>query len=193
MKQSLQLKIGQQLTMTPQLQQAIKLLQLSSLDLQNEIQDALDSNMMLEVDDSHEENIQINDENTYADPTEQLTSKESSQDSSSEELSKQVDEAISRESNLENDSPSSSENDQVDFEDIQNTIPNEISSDTDWDEVFDSNAIHASSNAPNYNNANSDLDYLENASQQGESIQEHLQDQIDLTPMSDIDREIALT
>ena len=34
MKQSLQLKLGQQLTMTPQLQQAIRLLQLSTLDLQ---------------------------------------------------------------------------------------------------------------------------------------------------------------
>ncbi|MCX7089374.1 MAG: RNA polymerase factor sigma-54 [Methylococcales bacterium] len=49
MKQSLQLRLGQQLTMTPQLQQAIKLLQLSTLDLQQEIQQALDSNMMLEV------------------------------------------------------------------------------------------------------------------------------------------------
>ncbi|WP_224797819.1 RNA polymerase factor sigma-54 [Idiomarina abyssalis] len=50
MKQSLQLKIGQHLTMTPQLQQAIRLLQLSSLDLQAEIQDALDSNPLLEVE-----------------------------------------------------------------------------------------------------------------------------------------------
>lgn len=49
MKQSLQLKLGQQLTMTPQLQQAIKLLQLSTLDLQQEIQLVLDSNPMLEV------------------------------------------------------------------------------------------------------------------------------------------------
>ena len=49
MKQSLQLRLGQQLTMTPQLQQAIKLLQLSTLDLQQEIQQALESNMMLEV------------------------------------------------------------------------------------------------------------------------------------------------
>lgn len=49
MKQTLQLRLGQQLTMTPQLQQAIKLLQLSSLDLQQEIQQALDSNMMLET------------------------------------------------------------------------------------------------------------------------------------------------
>ncbi len=51
MKQSLQLKIGQSLTMTPQLQQAIRLLQLSTLDLQQEIQEALDSNMMLELEE----------------------------------------------------------------------------------------------------------------------------------------------
>ena len=39
MKPSLVLKMGQQLTMTPQLQQAIRLLQLSSLDLQQEVQE----------------------------------------------------------------------------------------------------------------------------------------------------------
>ncbi len=53
MKQALQLRLGQHLTMTPQLQQAIRLLQLSTLELQTEIQDALDSNLMLEVDDEH--------------------------------------------------------------------------------------------------------------------------------------------
>lgn len=52
MKPSLQLKFSQQLTMTPQLQQAIKLLQLSTLDLQQEIQEALDSNPLLEMEDS---------------------------------------------------------------------------------------------------------------------------------------------
>ena len=51
MKQSLQLKLGQQLTMTPQLQQAIRLLQLSTLDLQQEIQEALESNPLLEVEE----------------------------------------------------------------------------------------------------------------------------------------------
>ena len=51
MKQSLQLKLGQQLTMTPQLQQAIRLLQLSTLDLQQEIQQALDCNPLLEESD----------------------------------------------------------------------------------------------------------------------------------------------
>ncbi|MGR8981312.1 MAG: RNA polymerase factor sigma-54 [Gammaproteobacteria bacterium] len=60
MKQSLHLRLGQQMTMTPQLQQAIKLLQMSTLDLQNEIEQALESNMMLELSDedngfSHDE------------------------------------------------------------------------------------------------------------------------------------------
>jgi len=55
MKPSLQLKISQNLTMTPQLQQAIRLLQLSSIELQTEIQEALESNMMLETDDSVQE------------------------------------------------------------------------------------------------------------------------------------------
>ncbi|GAC15080.1 RNA polymerase factor sigma-54 [Aliiglaciecola lipolytica] len=52
MKPSLQLKFSQQLTMTPQLQQAIRLLQLSTLDLQQEIQEALESNPLLEIEDS---------------------------------------------------------------------------------------------------------------------------------------------
>ena len=51
MKQSLHLQLGQQLTMTPQLQQAIRLLQLSTLDLQQEIQQALESNIMLEINE----------------------------------------------------------------------------------------------------------------------------------------------
>ncbi|KPQ31010.1 MULTISPECIES: RNA polymerase factor sigma-54 [unclassified Halomonas] len=55
MKASLQLRIGTQLTMTPQLQQAIALLQLSTLDLRQEIQQALDANPMLEQEDEFSE------------------------------------------------------------------------------------------------------------------------------------------
>lgn len=49
MKQTLQIRLGQHLTMTPQLQQAIRLLQLSTLDLREEVQEALESNPMLEA------------------------------------------------------------------------------------------------------------------------------------------------
>lgn len=55
MKQGLQLRFSQQLAMTPQLQQAIRLLQLSTLELQQEIQTALESNPLLEQADLHEE------------------------------------------------------------------------------------------------------------------------------------------
>ncbi len=51
LKQSLQLQLGQTLTMTPQLQQAIRLLQLPILDLNAQIQDALEENIMLEMED----------------------------------------------------------------------------------------------------------------------------------------------
>jgi RNA polymerase sigma-54 factor len=54
MKTSLQLRLGQQLTMTPQLQQAIRLLQLSSLELQTEIQQALETNPLLEQSEGEE-------------------------------------------------------------------------------------------------------------------------------------------
>ena len=51
MKQSLQLRLSQHLAMTPRLQQAIRLLQLSTMELRTEVQEALDSNLMLELDE----------------------------------------------------------------------------------------------------------------------------------------------
>ena len=62
MKQALQLKIGQSLTMTPQLQQAIKLLQMSTLDLQQEISRALEENPLLELEDEIEQYAEPSDE-----------------------------------------------------------------------------------------------------------------------------------
>jgi RNA polymerase sigma-54 factor len=59
LKPSLQLKLGQQLTMTPQLQQAIRLLQLPALELQAHIRELLETNVMLEpVDEGHEESLE---------------------------------------------------------------------------------------------------------------------------------------
>ncbi|MCM2678611.1 RNA polymerase factor sigma-54 [Echinimonas agarilytica] len=89
MKPSLQLKFGQQLTMTPQLQQAIRLLQLSTLDLQQEIQEALDSNPLLEQ--SEEENSSSADsdvslDSIEADSSTVDTAEALQQDSISEEM-----------------------------------------------------------------------------------------------------------
>ena len=66
MKQTLQLRLGQHLTMTPQLQQAIRLLQLSTLDLKQEIQEALESNLMLETEEEGVAREQLNGSDTKA-------------------------------------------------------------------------------------------------------------------------------
>ena len=50
MKASLQLTVSQHLTLTPQLQHAIRLLQLSTLELNQEIQQMIDGNPLLELD-----------------------------------------------------------------------------------------------------------------------------------------------
>jgi RNA polymerase sigma-54 factor len=62
LKPSLQLRLGQQLTMTPQLQQAIRLLQLPALELQAHIRELLESNVMLEADEETEatQNVEVN-------------------------------------------------------------------------------------------------------------------------------------
>jgi RNA polymerase sigma-54 factor len=58
MKHSLQLRLSQHLTLTPQLQQSIRLLQLSTLELNQEIEKILQDNPLLENDDGfHEDPI----------------------------------------------------------------------------------------------------------------------------------------
>ena len=51
MKHSLQLRLSQHLTLTPQLQQSIRLLQLSTLELNQELERFLQENPLLERDD----------------------------------------------------------------------------------------------------------------------------------------------
>src|SRR6516164_2186096 len=51
MKPSLQLRLSQHLALTPQLQQSIRLLQLSTLELQQEVATAIAQNPLLENED----------------------------------------------------------------------------------------------------------------------------------------------
>jgi len=51
MKQSLQVRLSQHLALTPQLQQSIRLLQLSTLELHQEVEQMLEQNPMLEPED----------------------------------------------------------------------------------------------------------------------------------------------
>ena len=66
MKPSIQLNVGQQLTLTPQLQQAIKLLQLSTIELQHEIAEIIESNPMLELVEDDNKSLDGQDTPTVA-------------------------------------------------------------------------------------------------------------------------------
>jgi RNA polymerase sigma-54 factor len=59
MKQTLQLKLSQQLTLTPQLQQSIRLLQLSTLELNQELETFLMENPLLEREDAESEPLPV--------------------------------------------------------------------------------------------------------------------------------------
>ena len=120
MRPTLQLRIGQQLTMTPQLQQAIKLLQLSTLELQQEIQEILESNPLLEINeehlsDSNSENQADNLEEAFsatAESTDKLTN------DGSEDATASIDEIDTTEAMEKND------------------IPEELNIDTTWEESY---------------------------------------------------------
>jgi RNA polymerase sigma-54 factor len=60
MKQTLQLRVSQHLALTPQLQQSIRLLQLSTLELHQELEQILSDNPMLErVDDPLDNSVRL--------------------------------------------------------------------------------------------------------------------------------------
>src|SRR6185436_12481985 len=86
MKHSLQLKLSQHLTLTPQLQQSIRLLQLSTVELNQELERYLAENPMLERADlaSHDEAGVPQDVGTTSEPTEPAAATERTQEGADE-------------------------------------------------------------------------------------------------------------
>lgn len=73
MKLSVGLKVANSLSLTPQLQQAIRLLQLSSLELEQEIQSQLDSNPLLEkIDEENDTDAYQKEEQDQKEVSSQL-------------------------------------------------------------------------------------------------------------------------
>ncbi len=162
MKQSLQLKLGQQLTMTPQLQQAIKLLQLSTLDLQQEIQEVLDNNPMLEVAE----------EESDAEPV-STDAPEPKDSGSAETVSAQA----SQENEL--DSPAAEESEWAE------SLPDDLPVDTQWEDMMPSSApVTAPMEVSEFDG--------DNRNSSVESLHDNLLWQLGLTRLSDVDRVIAL-
>jgi len=182
MKQSLQMKMGQQLAMTPQLQQAIKLLQLSTLELQTEIQSALENNPMLEL--AEEEGVESN-----AEASSDTASTENSDSKRTEEetaTSKDVvTEKTERESELELDSAT------MEFtHEETNVLPEDLPVDSAWDDVYEP-AMPSGTGSSAPEGEGRDFTEFHNAGIS--SIQDHLNEQIQLAPLSDRDQYIATT
>jgi RNA polymerase sigma-54 factor len=86
MKPSLQIKLGQQLTLTPQLRLAIRLLQLSALELEQELSQALESNPLLEREDEAEAEAEESFEPGSAEPVAEAAESTSDSDAPGEEF-----------------------------------------------------------------------------------------------------------
>ena len=166
MKQTLQLKLGQQLTMTPQLQQAIRLLQLSTLELQTEIQEALESNPMLEVVEEGAADTDVSQESGAASREANASEAEGLDEGNSPAV-----DASERAADSNNDD-----------------IPNDLPVDSDWEDTYENYSPSTRSTAQD-----SEFSDFEQPDNSGESLQDHLQWQLNLTPFSDTDRIIATT
>ena len=141
MKLSVGIKVANSLSLTPQLQQAIRLLQLSSLELEQEIQLQLDSNPLLEkVED--QENIES---------LERIEEKEREEKDLTNELN-------------------------ADF------LPDDLPVDTDWDDVY----THQSTSL-----GSMEFEEREDNRQGYLTLQEHMQEQVNLLNFSLVDKLIA--
>lgn len=173
MKQSLQLKVGQSLTMTPQLQQAIRLLQLSSLEMQQEIQEVLDSNPLLE----------LADDDFGDDP---LTAA-SEADTGSE--SGEIDFTAKAEATTESSSPEADsdwDNNASATDDWQENIPEDLPVDSSWDDVYGQGTSGSGSSS------GEDYDFdARNGTE--DTLKDHMLWQLNLTRVSPNDQLIAET
>ena len=173
MKQSLQIKMGQSLAMTPQLQQAIKLLQLSTLELQTEIQSALESNPMLEMQDDEGSEPRENDLANESRETRDAQREAETASAQSKETT----------SELELAGESSGGSDDV--------MPEELPVDSGWDDIYESSTPSSSGTSSGSDGESRDFTEFHNAGIA--SIQDHLNEQIRFAPLSERDQVIAET
>lgn len=184
MKQALQMKMGQSLAMTPQLQQAIKLLQLSTLELQTEIQSALESNPMLEVTDDE------GDAANGADAAESVESREAKHadekdDAANGESGNSAD--MEREPGLDDtiatefDAPSNNQDD---------IMPEDLPVDSAWEDIYDNSQSTSMAGGAE---GGDHRDFTEFHNADNTSIQDHLMEQVRFSNMSERDQYAAET
>ena len=181
MRQGLQLKISQQLTMTPQLQQAIRLLQLSTLELRQEMIEQLYNNPLLEMDDDNSQGVASAEtlDSIETDPTTSQGNSPDSPELGSQGLGDNSTPESGGEQNTDHNPDQNREQGQE--YDWNGQIPQDLPVDANWDDVYSPTTANSTGGEVN----------LEQVYQVTESFQGHLEWQLNLTPFSDRDREIA--
>lgn len=189
MKQGLQLRFSQNLSLTPQLQQAIRLLQLSTLELNQEIDVLMQTNPLLERGDADEDEYG-NAVNDSADTASASNSQDHTQDSVTPEQTFP----------------------EHDFELSQNTSPLNETSQSDSNQQDASNELELNTSATEYSGEfNDEFDEFSNGSRWDEnstpadddsdfkqqetlqiSLREHLLSQLKLMPLSERDQSLTL-
>ena len=162
MKQSLGMRTGQALTMTPALQQAIRLLQLSTLDLKQEIQQAIESNLMLELsDDDSPESDAGAEASEEAEATRERTSASDNSDGLAAEVAA---------TEVRGDEPMS----------------DEMPIDADWGDIYDT-----PSKSDNNSDDDELAEYRRANQHSGETLLEHLRWQAGLLPLKEWEAEVV--
>lgn len=176
MKQNLQLRFSQNLALTPQLQQSIRLLQLSTLELNQELETILQENPLLELVEGDED---------HSDATASTSSAEDSVMEGLELDVNQFDQATITEISV----PAESIAEQSEGEAVSNTEEfaapefedeyEEYGSSSNWDESGRQN-----------NTDDDDSDYTRQEIV-GISLRDHLLSQLKLVPLSDRDQTLV--
>ncbi len=174
MKQNLQLRVSQNLALTPQLQQSIRLLQLSSLELDQELELILQENPLLEIVDENEE----------ADNNSEAQTAQKDNDASTDTNDNEIADATSSDVQKTSTNNEAAEEAPITSEDFkQNDFDDdyeEYGSASNWDEASNKQ-----------NNSDDDDDFTRGKAVE-EDLRGHLLNQLKLMPLSDRDQKLVL-
>ena len=170
MKQTLNINLSTQIRMTPQLQHAIKLLQMSTLDLRQEIQENLENNPLLEVEENFLQ-----------------TEASSPSIENQKEADSIVDLSLQADQMGNEPTDKALEENQV-TEKLDNPLSEELPLDTTWEDTYQSVQQSIKEKSENLNNQ----EYLTNNSTE-ETLHDYLIWQLNLAPLAREDKIVGLT
>ena len=192
MKQGLQLKFSQNLSLTPQLQQAIRLLQLSTLELNQEIDLLMQTNPLLERGDDGEDEYGNSTDNIEDEVTLNTTSNDGNTAEPNQDFDANIDFELDKtntdfsESKTELGSTESSDFEASTTEFEANASDFSAEFNDEYDE-YSNGSLWDENNTP----ADDDSDFKQQETLQV-SLREHLLSQLKLMPLSERDQTLTL-